>query len=85
MTTNIEVKPGKALAAKPHKTVELMLMRFTDVFIVKSVKNTTYYIPGDRMTRDTVSKCCEMPNWEVTIIDNDFLQSIVGKLPIPIP
>jgi len=70
---------------KTGKKIEMVLMKYLGVYVVKSIKNSTYYVPGDHMTRDTAQKCCEMKDWEVTILDNDILSSIIGKIPLPIP
>jgi hypothetical protein len=63
------------------KKVKLLVERVMEIFVIKQVVNTSWYIPGDHITRDTLKKCCEMPDWEVTVIDNDILKTVLGMLP----
>lgn len=60
------------------KKVRVTIMRQGDVFEIKQITNSSWYIPGDHITRDTLKKICETPNWEVNIIDNDLLKNIAG-------
>jgi hypothetical protein len=62
------------------KKVRVTVMRLGQVFEIKQITNTSWYIPGDHITRDTLKKICEMPDWEVNIIDNDILKTLLGAL-----
>jgi hypothetical protein len=64
----------------PGKTVELVLVRLGDIFVVSSITNTTWYRPGDHVTVDTAQKCCDLPNWKVTMIDNQIISSVLGGI-----
>jgi len=70
------------------KKKELLIMRFANDFLVKSVKNSTHLIPGDTMSRDIAKQYCDSPEWEVTVVDNDILQTVLGsalsKVPLPV-
>lgn len=47
---------------------------------VKSITATTYYRPGQTMSPEVAEQCCRMPNWTVTMVENDVLQTILGIL-----
>jgi hypothetical protein len=69
----------------PPKAVEVLLMRVANIFIVKSIKNSVWYKPGDHITFETAKACCDMPHWEVTMVDNDFWSLVVGKVASAVP
>ena len=62
----------------PKKTIELMLTYYVHAYKVTGIKNSTYYQPGQWMTKDVAQKCCDIPNWTVTMIDNDFVKDLTG-------
>jgi hypothetical protein len=70
------------------KKISLGLTWYGTAFQVKSITNSTYYRPGQWMTAEVAQKCCDIPNWEVTMVDNDILGNLLGSavshLPLPI-
>lgn len=53
---------------------------FGPFYEVKSISATTYYRPGQTMSPEVAEQCCRMPNWTVTSVENDLLQTILGLL-----
>ena len=60
------------------KPVKVLLMRMGPIFIVKSISNTTLWKPGDQVTHEVVQTACKAPGWDVTMVDNDILQNLLG-------
>lgn len=71
------------MTTTPLKKVQLVLVYYTNLYVVKSITNTTHYKPGDHLTPEVAQKCCDIPNWDVTMIDNEILATIINKLPTP--
>lgn len=73
--------PDKAVdKSQQPKKVRVTIMREGPNFVIKTITNTSWYIPGDHITRDTLKKVCEMPNWEVNVVDNDLIKTLVSAL-----
>jgi hypothetical protein len=49
-------------------------------FQLKSITNTTWYKPGEWLSESVVQYCCEISNWDVTLIENNTLSMIFGIL-----
>jgi hypothetical protein len=62
----------------PKKTIELTLAYYVHAYKVTGIKNSTYYQPGQWMTREVAQQCCDIPNWTVTMVDNDIIQSLTN-------
>jgi hypothetical protein len=62
------------------KTVHLLLSWYVHDYKVISVSNTTYLKPGMWLTPVAAEKCCQLEGWEVTIVDNEVLGTVVGAV-----
>jgi hypothetical protein len=83
MNANIPTDVIKEVAhptTAPKKTIELTLMFFapTQSYQVKSIKNSTWYKPGQWITTEVAQKCCDIPNWQVTMITGDYFETILN-------
>lgn len=64
----------------PAKEIEITLVWYVKAYQVKSITNTIWYKPGQWLSPDVVQMLCGFPEWKVTMIDNDILQTIMGVL-----
>lgn len=71
----------------PPKQVTLSLTYYVDQWKVSACTNSVWPRPGMMLDEAEVTKLCDRPNWEVKIIDNDILATVLGiaKAAIPIP
>lgn len=67
----------------PHdKTIELTLQWWWvppfEWYEVKQITNTTWYKPGMKLDPNVVTKICDLPKWQVTMVTTDVLGAILG-------
>jgi hypothetical protein len=70
------IKTIKHPLSFPVKKIELTLTYYVNAYKVTSIKNSTWYRPGMWLSSDVVQQICETPGWDVTIIDNQILQTL---------
>ena len=69
------------------KKIEIALMwgDMARAYKVITIKNTTWYRPGIWLSEEIVGKICELPDWTVTLTDDDLWKNVLGfiggKLP----
>jgi hypothetical protein len=63
---------------KPAKDITLVLAWYVHDYKVKAISNTTWYKPGMWLSPDVVQKICDMPGWDVQMVDNDLIQMLTG-------
>jgi len=72
-------------AAGKKVTLNLMWGDFAKAYRVITITNTTWYQPKMWLSVEIVSKICELPNWEVSMVGDDMIKNILGfaegKLP----
>lgn len=61
-------------------SLTLMFGMFSHAYQVKTITNTTYYKPGEWMSPEVAEQCCNLPNWEVTMVGDDIIQFITGAV-----
>lgn len=80
-------KEWKAPPPTKDKKIEMTIM-WGDVpkaYQIISIKNTIYYRPGIWLSEEIVAKCCELPNWEVTVIEDQFWSNLLGFISSKLP
>jgi hypothetical protein len=61
-----------------HKPIVIVLEWFVHDYKVKSITNTTWYKPGQWLAPNVVQKLCDLPGWQVNMVDNDLIAAITG-------
>ena len=62
----------------PAKPITLTLEFYIHDFKVTAITNSTYYKPGEWMTIEVAQKCCDTPGWQVNIVDNTIVQTLLN-------
>ncbi len=63
---------------KPTKPIEITLAWYIHDYKVKAITNTTWYKPGMWLAPVVVQKLCDLPGWQVNMVDNDLVELIFG-------
>ena len=71
--------PGKAVA------LQLIWYDVGQFYEVASITNTTWYKPGARLSPVDAEKCCQITNWQVTMVENAVWQAILNHITDIIP
>ena len=85
MTTNTVA--NSVPAHHDSKPVELVMTYYglSDTYQINSIKNSTYYHPGQWMSRDVAIKVCALPNWTVTMVETQFWAHLIGFAESKVP
>jgi hypothetical protein len=79
---------GAVLGAAAPRMIEVTMAyaKIPNSYTVRTIRNSTFWKPGDWVSFDTMSKTCANPGWDVTMIEFKMeLPHLPIPLPLPIP
>lgn len=67
-------------APAADKKIKVTFAWYIRDYKVIKISNTTSLKPGMWLTPGVVEKCCQTPNWLVTIVDNSMVENLFSLI-----